>query len=551
MNSLTYPGSPLDVRLGRGGRLVLLGQAIAAAAAPEHRRELIDRCFGLPALASLRLERDGGLRLRFVPKDEGMSWPEALTALGAAMRAPVLVPLALANAELVLDAPAHYPAAIYRAGPGRLTFWRIERPAPGRLRCAHPLLARPRVREAVLDELTTLAGVEQVDGAPWRRASLLLRCQRPEAFSLDQLLEVLEPAIAHAAPRRRASGERSRRRRLNRVVVNAQLALSPLSDAYLPGLRPLTTGLFLVLNLPAVRRAFQALCRFRYNLSVLRAAMGVLTLYRGSYTSDSVMAKLLEIWPRWTEAQCRTAERRFLARLRGYPRRVWVKRGNAQTEIPIANLRPGEAVILRPGDTVPGDGVVLDGEAGVREGWLTGEPGVTRKRAGDRLLASGRICEGELRMRIEAFGDGTAAARLAKHYQDLFDRPCLKLRAGRLAEGSAWVSLAGAVAGFFRGGAEVTLAAARPDYLTGPGIAEECGELAGILRAGLRGLRIPSLETLPRLADADGFVLDEGAGPWRFDAAAVRDSGTVGERLHRLGVRELLLLSGRAPDEVA
>ena len=147
MNSLIYPDHPLTVHTGRGGRLVLFGRAIAVAAAPERRRELIDRCFSLPALASLRLGPNGSLQLRF-------GAPAArvfITALGAAMRAPAPPSLLLANAELVLDAPARHPAAIYRAGPGRLTFWRIEQPAPGRLRCAHPLLVRPWVRETVLD----------------------------------------------------------------------------------------------------------------------------------------------------------------------------------------------------------------------------------------------------------------------------------------------------------------------------------------------------------------------------------------------------------------
>ena len=123
-------------------------------------------------------------------------------------------------------------------------------------------------------------------------------------------------------------------RRLRRALVNVQLALSPVGDYLLPELRPLTTGLFLILNLPTIRRAFQALRRYHYNLSVLRAAMGVLTLLQARYTPDSVMAKLLDSWPRWSEARRRAAERRFLARLRSYPRRVWAERSDAQTEKP-------------------------------------------------------------------------------------------------------------------------------------------------------------------------------------------------------------------------
>jgi Cu+-exporting ATPase len=84
----------------------------------------------------------------------------------------------------------------------------------------------------------------------------------------------------------------------------------------------------------------------------------------------------------------------------------------AETEVPVSELQPGDRVALRPGDRVPVDGVVEDGESAVDEAMLTGESVPLDKKSGSELYAGTVNVNGRLVMRVTATGEGTALAHI-------------------------------------------------------------------------------------------------------------------------------------------
>jgi Cu+-exporting ATPase len=83
-----------------------------------------------------------------------------------------------------------------------------------------------------------------------------------------------------------------------------------------------------------------------------------------------------------------------------------------EEEISVAELKIGDRIALRPGDRVPVDGIVLEGESAVDEAMLTGESIPADKKSGDKLFAGTVNLNGRLVMRITATGEATALAHI-------------------------------------------------------------------------------------------------------------------------------------------
>ena len=89
-----------------------------------------------------------------------------------------------------------------------------------------------------------------------------------------------------------------------------------------------------------------------------------------------------------------------------------------ETEIPISEIKVGDVFILRPGDVVPTDGVVLFGEGGVDESPLTGESIPAYKAVGDAVLAASVNKSGFLRCEATKVGADTAIAAVIRMVED-------------------------------------------------------------------------------------------------------------------------------------
>ena len=98
----------------------------------------------------------------------------------------------------------------------------------------------------------------------------------------------------------------------------------------------------------------------------------------------------------------------FATRLAGWP-------GSAEGEhVAVAELRVGDAVQIRPGETVPADGFVLEGASAADESLLTGESRPVPKAAGDALIGGSVNTASPLVMRVERVGEATRVAAIQR-----------------------------------------------------------------------------------------------------------------------------------------
>jgi Cu+-exporting ATPase len=112
-------------------------------------------------------------------------------------------------------------------------------------------------------------------------------------------------------------------------------------------------------------------------------------------------------------AKSRTADAiRRLIELR--PLTARVLRDGGEVEIPLAQLGPGDEVVVLPGEKIPADGIVVDGTSYVDESMLTGEPTPVRKTAGDPVIGATINRNGALRLRVERVGPDTVLSRIIR-----------------------------------------------------------------------------------------------------------------------------------------
>nr|WP_227468354.1 heavy metal translocating P-type ATPase [Microbacterium sp. YJN-G] len=111
-----------------------------------------------------------------------------------------------------------------------------------------------------------------------------------------------------------------------------------------------------------------------------------------------------------------------------------------------SDLRVGDVVIVRPGGSIPADGVIVEGRADLDESMLTGESRTVSRETGDHVTAGTVATDSGLRVEVTAIGDDTALAGIRKLVSDA---QASSSRAQRLADRAAawlfWFALGAAV----------------------------------------------------------------------------------------------------------
>ena len=133
------------------------------------------------------------------------------------------------------------------------------------------------------------------------------------------------------------------------------------------------------------------------------------------YFEASAVVITLVMLGKWLEARAkrRTSEAiRALQALR--PATARVRREGADVEVPLASVRVGDVVVVRPGERLPVDGEVVDGASQVDESLVTGESLPVARQPGDRVTGGAVNGEGLLVVRTTAIGAETVLARIVR-----------------------------------------------------------------------------------------------------------------------------------------
>ena len=100
------------------------------------------------------------------------------------------------------------------------------------------------------------------------------------------------------------------------------------------------------------------------------------------------------------------------------PQTAVVERGGIETEIPVSQVRVGDVFLVNPGENIPVDGVIIEGNSAVNEAALTGESIPVDKQPGDSVSAATTNQSGFIRCKATRVGEDTTLAQIIRMVSD-------------------------------------------------------------------------------------------------------------------------------------
>jgi Cu+-exporting ATPase len=130
------------------------------------------------------------------------------------------------------------------------------------------------------------------------------------------------------------------------------------------------------------------------------------------YETSAVIVTLI-LLGRFLESRARARTSEAIQKLmQRQPPVARVERASGVAEIPVEDVRTGDVILIRPGETLPVDGIVLDGRSAVDESMLTGESLPVEKKAGEEVIGGTLNGNGSLRYRATKVGEDSTLAQI-------------------------------------------------------------------------------------------------------------------------------------------
>ncbi|MCI9309814.1 MAG: heavy metal translocating P-type ATPase [Lawsonibacter sp.] len=201
------------------------------------------------------------------------------------------------------------------------------------------------------------------------------------------------------------------------------------------------------------------------------------------------------------------------------PKTAHVIRGGVETEIPVEEVQVGDRVVVRPGQSIPVDGVIVEGQSAVDESALTGESLPVDKGPGDKVAAASINKSGSFIFEASRVGEDTTLAQMIRLVEEASasKAPIAKLAdkvSGIFVPVVMGIALIAAIAWLITGHSATQALTAGVAVLViscpcALGLATPVAIMVGTGKGAENGILIKSAEALETLHTIDTVVLDK------------------------------------------
>jgi Cd2+/Zn2+-exporting ATPase/Cu+-exporting ATPase len=174
----------------------------------------------------------------------------------------------------------------------------------------------------------------------------------------------------------------------------------------------------LVFGYPIFRDVIKSTLRREVTSHTLMSVGAIAALAIGQWTTAAIVVFFMRIGE-FTERFTSERARRLLKEMTALvPQTARVQRGGMEVEVAIETVVPGDVVIVRPGERVPVDGVVIEGQATFDQAAITGESMPVEAEPGDAVFAATLTRLGHVKLRAERIGRDTTFGRAVQLVED-------------------------------------------------------------------------------------------------------------------------------------
>ena len=263
--------------------------------------------------------------------------------------------------------------------------------------------------------------------------------------------------------------------------------------------------------IPFLRKGLHCLRQRRIKVELLDAlSIGISACRRDFGTAGAVMfllelGELLEDWTR-KKSVADLAESLSL-----HVDRVWLQTPAGEVLTPIAQVRPGDRVVIRAGGVIPVDGVLAEGEATVNQASLTGEPVPVPKRPGGAVYAGTVGEEGECVIEVrQASGQSRYDQIVTMIERSEQMKSAAEAKASGLADKLVPYTFAGSLLGFVLTRSMTrALSVLMVDFSCALKLAMPLAVLSAMREAGREHITVKGGKFLEAVAGADTIVFDK------------------------------------------
>ena len=379
--------------------------------------------------------------------------------------------------------------------------------------------SRGRIRLGLRQKQMSLAHADLLEAwlqrKPWirkvtvheRTCCVILHYDGTRQAVLDEIRhfswQEAEQTTALPAYNSRALNREFEERLVGKVLCKAACTL------FLPS--PLRIARVLWHMIPFVWRGLHCLLHRRIKVELLDALSISISACRKDFgTAGMVMfllevGELLEEWTRKKSvadlAQCMSLN----------VDRVWLRTSQGEVLVPVSQIQPGDAVVVRTGGIIPVDGLVLEGEVTVNQASLTGESVPVPKRPGGAVYAGTVVEEGECVLEVKQAAGQSRYARIVHMIEQSEQmKSAAEGKAANLADKLVPYTFAGSLLSFvLTRNVTRALSVLMVDFSCALKLAMPLAVLSAMREAGRSHITVKGGKFLEAVAGADIIVFDK------------------------------------------